>query len=167
MRLERDPERRELLEQSDPLGRRKRGDDADVSKRVVLVVEREEQRAHRRQTAKRPEAGEDAIGRSLPLDLGHRPLARNVSEVERLGHDPVDAGALEPIEPAPRDRRIGRRRREPEVALARQLVRSVVVDMSGMKKLSDEVAFGLVPEGLNARYSKDPQSPFFLLQIIP
>jgi len=38
-----------------------------------------------------------------------------------------------------------------------------IVDMSGMAKLSDDIAFGL-PEGsrLNAGYSQDPASPFFL-----
>ena len=40
---------------------------------------------------------------------------------------------------------------------------TAVIDMCGMKKLSDDIAFNL-PGGstLNARYSRDPASPFFL-----
>src|SRR5437667_261599 len=41
------------------------------------------------------EPGDDAVGRSLMLDLEHRPLARQVATVEPLGDDPVEPGALE------------------------------------------------------------------------
>ena len=65
------------------------------------------------------EAGHDAVGRALVLDLEHRPLARLVRGVEPLGDDPVEPGALEPVEPVGRlgpvagrrgqvDRRLGR-----------------------------------------------------------
>ena len=63
--------------------------------------------------------GHDAVGRALVLDLEHRPLARLVRGVEPLRDDPVEPGALEPVEPVGRlgpvagrrgqvDRRLGR-----------------------------------------------------------
>ena len=58
------------------------------------------------------EAGDDAVRGALVLDLEHRPLARLVARVELLGHDAVEAGALEPVEPVGGQPAIGRRRRE-------------------------------------------------------
>ena len=53
-----------------------------------------------------------AVGGALVLHLHHRPLARAVAAVEALGHDAVQAGALEAIEPVQRHRPIGGRGRE-------------------------------------------------------
>ena len=45
------------------------------------------------------EAGDDAVGGPLVLDLEHRPLARLVGSIESLRDDAVETGALEPLEP--------------------------------------------------------------------
>ena len=58
------------------------------------------------------EAGDDAVGRALVLDLEHRPLARLVRRVEPLGDDAVETGALEPVEPVRGGRPVARRRRQ-------------------------------------------------------
>ena len=67
----------------------------DVGARAVLVP---------------AEPGDDAVGRALVLDLEHRPLARLVGSVESLGDDPVETGALEPLEPVRGGRAIAGRR---------------------------------------------------------
>jgi hypothetical protein len=54
------------------------------------------------------EAGDDAVRRPVVLDLEHGPLVGLVRPVERLGHDPVEAGALEALEPLAGDVHVGR-----------------------------------------------------------
>ena len=58
------------------------------------------------------EPGDHAVGGALVLDLEHRPLAGLVDAVESLGHDAIEAGTLEPVEPVRRRRAIQRRRRQ-------------------------------------------------------
>ena len=50
------------------------------------------------------------IGRSLMLDFEHRTLAGLVRRIELLGDDPIEAGALEAVEPLSRERAVARRR---------------------------------------------------------
>jgi hypothetical protein len=49
------------------------------------------------------EAGDDAVGGALVLDLEHQALVGDVGEVAALGDHPVEAGALEAGEPVGRD----------------------------------------------------------------
>ena len=66
-----------------------------------VVIQPEQQRADVRPGAVLvpAEAGNDAVGGALVLDLEHRPLPRLVPRLETLGDDAIEAGALEPIEP--------------------------------------------------------------------
>jgi hypothetical protein len=84
-----------------------------------VVVEAEQQRADRLGAALLgalvpAEAGDDAVGGASVLDLQHRPLARLVRRVERLGDDAVEAGALELAQPRGGDLAVARRRRQVE-----------------------------------------------------
>jgi hypothetical protein len=82
------------------LGGERRGD-ADVVERPIVVVEAEQERAdHRPGTLLVPaEAGDHAVGGARVLHLDHRALAGAIGRVEPLGHDPVEPGALEAMEP--------------------------------------------------------------------
>ena len=55
------------------------------------------------------EASHDTVGRSLVLDLEHRALAGLIGSIEPLGDHPVEAGALEAIEPVPGGRAVAGR----------------------------------------------------------
>jgi hypothetical protein len=46
-----------------------------------------------------PEPGHHAVGRPLVLHLDHHPLVGQVRQVDRLGHHPVEARALESGKP--------------------------------------------------------------------
>jgi hypothetical protein len=59
-----------------------------------------------------PVAGDDAVGGAHVLDLEHHPLVRLVRQVERLGDDAVESGALELVEPPQGDVAVGRGRRD-------------------------------------------------------
>ena len=76
---------------------------------AVVVVQPEQQRPDVRARAVLvpAEAGDDAVGGALVLDLQHRPLARLVLLVELLRDDAVEAGALEPVEPVRGERPVG------------------------------------------------------------
>ena len=50
-----------------------------------------------------------AVGRALVLDLEHRALAGLVRGVEPLGHDAVETGTLEVVEPVGRERAVAGR----------------------------------------------------------
>ena len=52
-----------------------------------------------------PVPGHHAVRGALVLDLEHHPLVRLVGDRQRLGDHPVEAGALELVEPALRGRR--------------------------------------------------------------
>ena len=80
--------------------------------RALVVVQAEQQRADVRARAVLvpAEAGDDAVGGALVLDLEHRPLARLVRRVEPLGDHAVEAGALEPLEPVGGGRAVAGRR---------------------------------------------------------
>ena len=56
--------------------------------------------------------GDHAVRGPLVLDLEHDALVRLVGDRQRLGDDPVEAGALELVEPSLRDAGVGGRRRE-------------------------------------------------------
>jgi hypothetical protein len=74
-----------------------RGRDPDVTEHVLVVVEAEQQRVRQRPVDQQPEAGDDAVGRVLALDLHHAPPAGLVTEVAMLRDDAVDA-AMKPGE---------------------------------------------------------------------
>ena len=98
-------QRRQLLRQVAPRRHRERRRHADVMEHAGVVVEAEQERADRLGAAflaalVPAKAGDDAVGRARVLDLQHRPLARLVRRVERLGDDAVEAGALEFAQPA-------------------------------------------------------------------
>ena len=84
-----------------------------------VVVEAEKERADRLGAALLgahvpAKAGDDAVGGTHVLDLLHRPLARLVGRVERLGDDAVEAGALELAQPRRGDVAVVRHRRQVE-----------------------------------------------------
>ena len=69
-----------------------------------IVVQAEQQRADGRRAAFAhalvpAQAGDDAIGRSLVLDLQHRAFARLVRSVARLGDHAIESGAFELAQP--------------------------------------------------------------------
>ena len=82
--------------------------------RARVVVEAEQERADELVLAVLvpAEAGDDAVGGARVLDLDHRALARLIGERVGLGHDAVEPGALEALEPVGGDRAVARRRRE-------------------------------------------------------
>src|SRR5713226_5183835 len=45
------------------------------------------------------EAGDDTVGGASVFDLDHRALARPVGRIQTLGHDTVESGTLEAMEP--------------------------------------------------------------------
>ena len=59
-----------------------------------------------------PKAGDHAVGRALVFDLDHGALAGAIRLIETLGHDAVEAGALETPEPVLRERAVARGRGE-------------------------------------------------------
>src|SRR6185295_19425192 len=107
-------EGRQLLGERRPAVPRERGRDPDVVELAVVVVQPQQERADVRAgpVLVPPEAGHDAVGRPLVLDLQHRALARLVRRLEALGDDAVEAGALDTVEPICRGVPIARRRGE-------------------------------------------------------
>ena len=81
---------------------------------AVVVEQAEQQRADVRAgpVLVPAEAGDDAVRGALVLDLEHRPLAWLVGRVEPLRDDPVETGALEPVEPVGGEVPLPRRGRE-------------------------------------------------------
>jgi hypothetical protein len=111
--VERRDQRRQLLEQLSTAIHRERADHADVGEHTRVVVEPEQERPDRVGTALvQPVAGDDAVGRSLVLDLEHHAFVGLVRPFERLGDDPVEPGALELVEPPTRELGVGRGRRD-------------------------------------------------------
>jgi hypothetical protein len=105
---------RQLIGQFGPPIPRERRCDADVIEVTGVVVQPEQQRPD---VGARPvlvpaEAGDDAVGRALVLDLEHRPLAGLVGRVESFRDDAVEPGALEPVEPVGGRRAVAGRRRQ-------------------------------------------------------
>ena len=80
--------------------------------RVVEQPEQQRPDVRARPVLVPAEAGHDAIGGPLVLDLEHRPLARLVRRIEPLRDDAIEPGALEPFEPVGRGRPIARRGRQ-------------------------------------------------------
>ena len=77
-------------------GHREGADDADRGQHAAVVVQAEQQRADRvRAGLVHAVAGDHAVGGALVLDLAHHPLVRLVAQVQRLGDQPVEPGALE------------------------------------------------------------------------
>ena len=87
--------------------------DADVVQLAAVVEQSEQQRTdHRIPAVLVPaESGDDAVGGARVLDLDHRPLARLVAAVVRLGHHAVQAGAFESRQPVDRGRAVAGHRR--------------------------------------------------------
>ena len=93
---------------------RERRRHADVMERALVVEQPEQERSD---VGARPvlvpaESGDDAVGRSLVLDLQHRPLARLVLVAEALRDDAIEPCALEPMEPVLGEGSVRRGRRE-------------------------------------------------------
>ena len=81
--------------------------------RALRVVEPEEERPDSPTTALVPtKASNDTIRRARVLDLEHRALARFVDPLNRLGDDPIEAGAFKAIEPLGCNSAIARHRRQ-------------------------------------------------------
>ena len=141
---------------------RERSDDADVHEPAAIVVEAEQQRAHRpRVGLVRPVAGHHAVRRSDVLDLEHHPFVRLVGPLERLGDDAVEPRALELVEPPLRhlgivggrgevDRRLraGQRLLEHAASLAERLTGEVAVAEREQVE-RDEVRRGALGEQLD------------------
>ena len=103
-------ERLELLEELLAARHGEGADDTDRGELPVLAVEPEQERADGVGPALvDPVAGDDAVGGALVLDLEHEALVGLVGDVDRLGDDPVEPGALELGEPAPGDVAVGGR----------------------------------------------------------
>ncbi len=66
---------------------------------AVVVVEPEQERPDDAAALVPAKPGHDTVRGALVLDLEHRPLVGDVWAVERLGHDTVESGALEDVEP--------------------------------------------------------------------
>src|SRR3954452_18124577 len=112
MALERRGKWRQRPEELVAHRQRKTDNDADVLQpgRLTHVVHAEHQgRDERPSVRDRPKASDHAIGSLLVLDLDHGPRPRRVAQLDRLGHDAVDAGALIAAEPALRDTDVTRR----------------------------------------------------------
>src|SRR4029079_5231464 len=103
-------ERRQLLDQGSTAVPGERRRDADVIELAGVVVQPEEERPDvRAGTVLVPaEAGHDAVGRSLVLDLEQGALARLVRGVESFRDDAIEAGSLETVEPVGRRGAVGR-----------------------------------------------------------
>ncbi len=103
-----------------PRCHRERRGHANVMERALRVVEPEEERPDSPTTALVPtKASDDAIGRARVLDLEHRAFARLVDTLDRLGDDPIEAGAFKAIEPLDCDGAVARHRREVDRRLER------------------------------------------------
>ena len=103
-------QRLELVDELQPplLGERRDPADADHPLLTVrLGVEAEQQGSHALPGLVHAVPVDNGVGGPGVLDLQHRSLARGVCLLQRLGHDPVQAGALEPLEPVPGDVRVG------------------------------------------------------------
>src|SRR5437870_13805403 len=107
-------QRLQLLDEGRTLLPGERARDADVVQVAAIVVQPQEQAPDMRLRAilVPPETGDDAVSGTSVLDLEHRPLARLVFGVERLGHDAVETRALETVEPVSSQLPISRCRRE-------------------------------------------------------
>src|SRR3954451_7427667 len=82
---------------------------------LVFAIQAEHHRRDERLTAKDlAEAGNDAIGRLLMLDLDHLAGPGDVPQVRRLGHDAVDARPLVARQPTFCDTDVGRGRSDEE-----------------------------------------------------
>src|SRR5436190_1145384 len=103
------PVRLELLGQLLAQGRREAARHPDVVERPLVVVEAEEERPDAVTVLVRSEPGDDTVGRPLVLDLEPGALVLAVLPRARLGDHPVEAGALELLEPVGGDRRVGGR----------------------------------------------------------
>ena len=93
------PVGRQRVDQRPALGHREGRRHPDVMEGAGAVVEAEEQGADHPAALVPPEAGHDAVGGPLVLDLQHDPLALPVGELLGLGHHAVEPGALEGVEP--------------------------------------------------------------------
>jgi hypothetical protein len=93
-------------------GDRERGGHAHVVQGAGVVVEPEEQGAHPAAVLVPAEPGHDAVGGAVVLHLQHEALVLDVGQVDPLGDDPVEPGALEAGEPVGRHHRVGRHRRQ-------------------------------------------------------
>src|SRR5262245_14634586 len=107
-------QRLELLGERLPTVPGERRGDADVVQLPAIVEQPEQQRPDMRPlpVLVPPEAGDRAVGGALVLDLEHRALAGLVRPLEPLRDHAVEAGALEPVEPAGGERAVGRGRRQ-------------------------------------------------------
>src|ERR1700687_4346303 len=83
---------------------------ADVLQRARIVIEAEQKGADRVAIASfvPSKAGHDAIAVALMLDLEHHALVGLIGAGNRLGHNPVEAGAFKPPEPIRRHTRFTR-----------------------------------------------------------
>ena len=108
------PVGRQVLHELATLHRGEARRDADVVQRPVVIVETQQERAHGRPRAVLvpAEAGDDAVAVALMLHLEHDPLVRLVEARRLLGHDAVQACALEAAEPVGGHAAIGGDRRQ-------------------------------------------------------
>src|SRR5581483_1270655 len=98
------PQWLELLRESAARPRVERGRDADVVQHAALVVQAEEQRPDDPFAELVPaETADHALGGARVLHLDHGALARLVGKLAQLRHHPVEARALEALEPVARD----------------------------------------------------------------
>ena len=82
-------------------GQGEAGADSDVLERSGVVIEAKQERADGGSfgVLVPAEAGDDAVAVALMLDLEHGAFVGLVGSVEELGHDAVEAGAFEALEP--------------------------------------------------------------------
>src|SRR5262245_40189518 len=100
------PVRLELLGELLPQGRGEAARHPDVVQRPLVVVQTEEQRPDAVAVLVGPEAGDDAVGGALVLDLEPGAFVLAVLARARLGDNPVETGALELLEPLGCDLRV-------------------------------------------------------------
>lgn len=63
---------------------------------ALVVVEAQQQRADQLAVLAIAEAADHAVGRTLTLDLEHRPRALAVGAVQAFGHDPFELAFIQP-----------------------------------------------------------------------